>query len=126
MEIVVPQPEKNPDGTINSWPTLGPQVCDFLEERMVFGPGSLAGEPYKVRDDIRYILYRAYEHYPEGYTYEGNDLTGRRRFKKVIISWPKGLAKTELMAVIACLELHPDAPIRFNGYDPVALSRTPN
>ena len=60
MEIVVPQPEKNPDGTINSWPTLGPQVCDFLEERIVFGPGSLAGEPYKVRDDIRYILYPAY------------------------------------------------------------------
>lgn len=120
MEIVVPQPEKNPDGSVKPWPTLGPQVCDFLEERMVFGPGSLAGEPYKVRDDIRYILYRAYEHYPEGYTYEGNDLTGRRRFKKVIISWPKGLAKTELMAVIACLELHPDAPIRFNGYDPKA------
>lgn len=124
MEIIVPKPNVLEDGTLDIWPTLGPQICDFIESRFVYGPGTLKGEPYVVRDDFRYLLYRLYEHYPEGYreTYgtESRDLSGRRRFQKGIISLPKGSAKTELMAIIALLELHPDAPIRFNGYDPEA------
>ena len=35
------------------WPTLGPSVCDFIEERMIFGPGSLEGEPAVLDDDKR-------------------------------------------------------------------------
>lgn len=124
MEIIVPKPNVLEDGTLDIWPTLGPQICDFIESRFVYGPGTLKGEPYVVRDDFRYLLYRLYEHYPEGYkeTYgtESRDLSGRRRFQKGIISLPKGSAKTELMAIIALVELHPDAPIRFNGYDPEA------
>jgi len=27
------------------WPTLGPQVCDFIEAYLVFGPGDLRGQP---------------------------------------------------------------------------------
>ena len=38
VHIVVPEP----DGI--EYPTLGPQVCQFIEERFVFGPGSLAGQ----------------------------------------------------------------------------------
>ena len=124
MEIIVPKPNILEDGTVDIWPTLGPQICDFIESRFVYGPGSLKGEPYVVRDDFRYLLYRLYEHYPEGYkeTYgtESRDLSGRRRFQKGIISLPKGSAKTELMAIVSLVELHPDAPIRFNGYDPEA------
>ena len=120
-EIIVPQPKEDKNGNLEIFPTLGPQVCDFLEERFVYGPGPLRGKPYVVRDDFRYILYRAYEHYPEGYVinYDGEevDYSGRRHFNKVTVSLPKGSAKTELMALVSCLELHPDAPIRFNGYD---------
>lgn len=123
-EIIVPQPKEDKDGNLEIFPTLGPQVCDFLEERFVYGPGPLRGQPYVVRDDFRYILYRAYEHFPDGYVedYDGEkvDYSGRRHFNKVTVSLPKGSAKTELMALVACLELHPDAPIRFNGYDPDA------
>ena len=97
MEIIVPKPNILEDGTVDIWPTLGPQICDFIESRFVFGPGTLKGEPYVVRDDFRYLLYRLYEHYPEGYreTYgtESRDLSGRRRFQKGIISLPKGSAK---------------------------------
>lgn len=97
MEIIVPKPNVLEDGTLDIWPTLGPQVCDFIESKFVYGPGTLKGEPYVVRDDFRYILYRLYEHYPEGYkeTYgtESRDLSGRRRFQKGIISLPKGSAK---------------------------------
>lgn len=97
MEIIVPKPNVLEDGTVDIWPTLGPQICNFIESRFVYGPGSLKGEPYVVRDDFRYLLYRLYEHYPEGYkeTYgtESRDLSGRRRFQKGIISLPKGSAK---------------------------------
>lgn len=47
-------------------------------------------------------------------------MTGRRRFQFVNISLPKGSTKTELEALISLVELHPDAPVRFNGYDPNA------
>lgn len=87
----------------------------------MYGPGPLRGQPYVVRDDIRYILYRAYEHYPEGYEImygdESVSLSGRRHFNKVAVSLPKGSSKTEVMAIVALTELHPDAPVRFNGYD---------
>lgn len=121
MEVIVPKPIVGSDGRIIPWPTLGPQVCDFIERRFVYGPGTLKGEPYVVRSDFRYLIYRMYEHYPEGYieSYgsESRDLSGRRHFNKVIVSLPKGSAKTELMAIVSLVELHPDAPVRFNGYD---------
>ncbi|MDD2326574.1 MAG: hypothetical protein PHW63_11375, partial [Alphaproteobacteria bacterium] len=113
----MPQPDKDKNGNLIIFPSLGPQVVDFMEERFVYGPGPLKGEPYIVREEFKYILYRAYEHFPEGHHLYGEDLTGRRRFSEVNISLPKGSAKTEFMAIIALTELHPDAPIRFNGYD---------
>lgn len=87
---------------------------------MVYGPGVLKGQPYVVRDDLRYIIYRAYEHFPDGFKEFGEDRSGRRRFSEVNVSLPKGSAKTEIMAILCLVELHPDAPIRFNGYDPDA------
>lgn len=123
-EIIVPQPKKLPNGGVEMWPTLGPQVVKFIEDRFVYGPGTLKGEPYKVREEFKYLIYRAYEHYPDGYVEKYGSLTfdksGRRRFQRVIISLPKGSAKSELMAILALTELHPDAPVRFNGYDPSA------
>ena len=96
MELIVPKPSYDDKG--NPFPTLGPQVCQFLEDNFVYGPGVLKGQPYKVRNDIRYILYRAYEHYPEGHLIdygEGQveDKSGRRRFQYVNISLPKGSTK---------------------------------
>lgn len=96
-EIIVPQPKEDKNGNLEIFPTLGPQICDFLEERFVYGPGPLRGQPYVVRDDFRYILYRAYEHFPDGHVedYDGEkvDYSGRRHFNKVTVSLPKGSAK---------------------------------
>lgn len=96
MEIIVPKPSFTEDG--NPYPTLGPQVVDFIESHFTFGPGPLKGEPYKVRDEFRYLIYRAYEHYPEGHQLDfgdgfPEDVSGRRRFQQVNISLPKGSAK---------------------------------
>lgn len=93
------------------WPTLGPQVCDFIEENLTFGPGDLLGEPARLDDEKRSLIYRIYEIYPKGHT-----LAGRRRFKRVAISLRKGSAKTEFAAWIAIAELHPAGPVRCVGW----------
>jgi len=93
------------------YPTLGPMVCDFIEERLVFGPGDLRGQPAVLDDEKRGLIYRMYEVFPRKH-----DLAGRRRFTRVGLSLPKGLAKTELAAWIAACELHPEAPVRCVGW----------
>lgn len=106
-----------PDDKAAFWPTLGPQVCDFVEERLVFGPGDLRGQPAVLDDEKRGLIYRLYEVYPKGHA-----LAGRRRFKRAGISLPKGLAKTELAAWIAACELHHESPVRcvgWNGAEPI-------
>ncbi len=94
------------------WPTLGPQVVAFLQERAVFGPGSLKGQPAVLDAEKQAIIYRAYELYPRGHR-----LAGRRRFQRVGVSLCKGSAKSELLAWVAYAELHPDGPVRFDGWD---------
>jgi hypothetical protein len=92
-------------------PTLGRQVCEFIETCAVFGPGSLKGQPAKIDSEKKAIIYRAYELWPKGHQF-----AGRRRFQRVAISLPKGSSKTELLGWLAYAELHPDAPVRFDGW----------
>jgi hypothetical protein len=103
--LLVPPPDVPP------WPTLGPQVCDWIEANLVYGPGDLRGAPYTVGPELRGLIYRAYEVRPDG------RLEGRRRFRRVAWSLRKGVAKTEAAALIAICEAHPDAPVRFDGWD---------
>lgn len=101
-----------PDDGKEFWPTLGAQVCEWIEANLVHGPGDLRGEPARLDDEKTAFIYRMYEVYPRGHTHEG-----RRRFKRVGLSLPKGLGKTELAAWIAIAELHPSAPVRCVGFD---------
>lgn len=94
------------------WPTLGPLVCQFIEQNLVFGPGDLRGQPAKLDDEKRGLIYRMYEVFPKRHP-----KAGRRRFKRVALSLRKGSAKTELAAWIAICELHPDGPVRCDGFD---------
>lgn len=95
-----------------SCPTLGPQVCAWIEANCVFGPGSLKGQPAKLDKEKRAFIYRAYEIHPRG-----AELAGTRRFQRCGLEWRKGLAKSELGAWITYAELHHDAPVRFDGWD---------
>lgn len=97
----------------NRWPTLGDQVINFIEKWCVYGPGSLKGEQAQLNADQKTLILRAYEHFPRDHP-----RAGRRRFQRVNWSVRKGSAKTETMAWIAFAELHPEAPVRFNGYLP--------
>lgn len=94
MLLVVPGPDPEP------WPTLGPQVCDFIEERGVYGPGSLQGQPYVIDPEFRAFLYRSHEVYPKGHPW-----AGRRRFKRVGLSVRKGLAKTEKESLLSLIHI---------------------
>lgn len=93
------------------WPTLGPEVCDYIEENLVFGPGDILGEPAKLTDELRLYIYRAYEVYPRGHP-----LGGRRRFKRCFLSRRKGVGKTEIAAWLAIAELDPEGPVRCDGW----------
>jgi phage terminase large subunit-like protein len=104
--MVIPSMDEEP------WPTLGPQVCDWIETNLVYGPGDLRGVPYVIEPEFRAIIYRLYEVVPRGMKGEG-----RRRFNRAGINIRKGTAKTEKGAIIAACELHPHAPVRFDGWD---------
>jgi len=104
--LVVPEIDAEP------WPTLGPQVCDFIEEYLVFGPGDLRGEPARLDAEKRALIYRMYEVYPQGH-----EMEGRRRYKRCALSLRKGTAKTELAAWLAAVELHWEGPVRCDGFD---------
>lgn len=101
-----------PELDAKPWPTLGPQVCRFIEDNLVFGPGDLRGQPAKLDDEKRGLVYRMYEVYPRGHK-----KAGRRRFKRVGISLRKGSAKSEFAAWIAIVEAHPEGPVRCIGWD---------
>jgi hypothetical protein len=110
--LMVPPADETP------WPSLGPLVCDWIEDSMVFGPGDLRGEPATLDADKRALIHRAYEIHPQGaVNADGESIAGRRRFKKVTIELPKGTAKTELLAWVAAAELSPDGPVRCDGFD---------
>jgi phage terminase large subunit-like protein len=94
------------------FPTLGPAVCEFIESHLVHGPGDLRGEPARLDEEKRALVYRMYEVFPTRHPQ-----AGRRRFKRAAISLRKGSAKTEFAAWIAACELHPDAPVRCVGWD---------
>lgn len=104
--MIVPPLDEEP------WPTLGPQVAELIETYATFGPGPLKGEPAVLSDEKRAVLYRLYEVNPRGHA-----LPGRRRFKRGAMSVRKGLAKTEFGAWIVFAELHPEGPVRCDGFD---------
>lgn len=106
--FVVPSLDEEP------WPTLGPQVCDLIEARCIHGPGDLRGQPAVIDAEKRAIINRAYQVFPRDHP-----RAGRRRFKRVAVSLRKGSAKTELAAWVAFAELHPEGPVRTDGWHKV-------
>ncbi|TVS86043.1 large terminase [Mycobacterium helveticum] len=95
------------------YPTLGDHVVEFIEARAVFGPGSLHDQPARLDREKQMLIRRFYEIYPQGHPKEG-----QRVFDRCAVELRKGVAKTELAAWIAFCELHPEGPVRFNGFEP--------
>jgi hypothetical protein len=108
-----------------AWPTLGQDVCQFIGDNLVHGPGDLFGQPVRLNDEQRAWLYRMYEvEGPVLTSMRGgrtirtaNPRAGKRRFERCVLSLRKGSSKTEFAAWIAAVELHPDGPVRCAGFE---------
>ena len=90
--------------------SLGYQVLDWLVEYTCHGIGDIQGQrlegDFDLDDEIRDHIIECYRLDPQ---------TGRRAFKEVVFSRPKGRAKSEIAALIAIAEAY--APVRFDGWD---------
>lgn len=98
--------------TANQWPTLGPQVRAFIESYLVFGPGDLIGQPAVIDAEKAALIDAIYQVFPQDH-----EAAGRRRFKQEVVELAKGLAKTEFACWLVAAELHPDGPVRCDGFD---------
>jgi hypothetical protein len=102
-QFVHPSPAGNP--------SLGPQVVQWIEQHLCHGPGELRGKPAHVDDEWLAFITRAYEVFPQGHEYEG-----QRVFREVGYCKRKGSSKTECAAWLCIAEMHPSAPVRFDGW----------
>lgn len=127
MIITCPPPDATP------YPTLGPWVCQFIEEYLCHGPGDLLGRPVVLNDEHKAWLWRMYEVEPQKLEQRArqvisrskNPRAGRRRFQRCALSLRKGSSKTEFAAWIAAVELHPEGPVRCDGFESSAANALP-
>ena len=76
-------------------PTKGARVVKFIEKFCVHGEGDFFGEPFKLDDWQKAIIYELYE--------QNSD--GSRRYREALVGLPKGNGKTALAACIGLYEL---------------------
>ncbi len=124
-----PPPDAEP------WPSLGADVCAFIEAELCHGPGDLLGRPVQLDEEQRAWIYRLYEVHPATVERrkhrviikEKNPHAGQRRFQRCALSLRKGSNKTEFAAWIAACELHAEGPVRcagFRGKQPIGRGVT--
>lgn len=77
-------------------PTLGQDLCRWIEQYLVHGEGDFLGQPFLLEPWQKRIIYRLYEYDPK---------TLRRIVRRALIILPKGCGKTELTAAIGLAEL---------------------
>lgn len=102
-------------------PTLGYLIIDWITEYLA-APDRIEYEPF--------VLYPEQEDFVLRF-YEVNPRTGRRKFRRGVISRPRGWGKSPFLAALACAEaLAPVVPDGWNSAGqpigkPWALVRTP-
>lgn len=98
-------PWRGPDEHL-AFPSLGPQVVDWIETYLCHGPGDVQGTPIELDDELYEFVVRCYRLDPE---------TGRRVYRRAFLSRPKGRAKSELAGMLVCAEAL--GPVRCDGWD---------
>lgn len=79
-------------------------MCRWIEKYLVHSQGDWLGQPFRLTQDQKRFIYRAYELYP----------SARRVVRRAKRGRPKGSGKTELAGAIACVELA--GPARCKGF----------
>ena len=85
-------------------PTLGWDAIGWIERWVVYGPGDVQGQPYRLDDEECRFLLRAY----------ALDAAGRRQYAEALYSRPKGRRKTDFAGAITCFEAL--GPCRFDRW----------
>lgn len=96
---------------LEGWPSLGPDVCQWVESGLAFGPGDLLGKPFVLDDEDRALFEAAYQVFPKDHP-----RAGHRRFDTFVTMTRKGTKKSERLAAFAAAELSDEAPVRFDGW----------
>jgi phage terminase large subunit-like protein len=91
---------------VNLERTLGPGVIEWIEANLCHGPGDVQGQPLHLDDEFVAFVCRAY----------AIDDHGRRLVRRAVYSRPKGRAKSEGGAELACAEAL--GPVRFSHWRP--------
>lgn len=84
--------------------SLGALAIAWIEHFLVHGPGDIEGQSIEVDDEFAAFIVKCYRLNPNG----------SRMVRRGAISRPKGRAKSELAAFIACFEAL--GPCRFAGF----------
>jgi phage terminase large subunit-like protein len=84
--------------------TLGLSILSWIEWYLVHGPGDVEGQLIELDDEFASFILRCYE----------VNADGTRKVRRATISRPKGRAKSELAAFLACAEAF--APVRFDHF----------
>lgn len=84
--------------------TLGFSAISWIEHYLIHGPGDVEGEPVELDDEFAAFIVKCYRLNP----------SGSRMVRRAGISRPKGRAKSELAAFVACFEAL--GPARFDHF----------
>lgn len=112
-----------------TFPTLGWQVIDWIEEYLCHGPGDVQGEPWAqpdgalpgmaIDDEEALMICWAFRVHPQDHA-----RAGRRLVRRVVYSRPKGRRKSEIAGALMAVEAL--GPVRCDGFDasgePVGVS----
>lgn len=98
-------PWRGPDYE-GEFPSLGPEIVNWIESYLCHGPGDVQGSPIVLDDELFEFVVRCYRLDPD---------TGKRVYRRAFLSRAKGRAKSELAGMLACAEAL--GPVRFDGWD---------
>lgn len=94
------------------FPSLGPQLVQWVEANLCHGPGDLRDEPAKVSDETLAWWTLAYQVFPHDHRHAGEWVWRERA-----VCLRKGSAKSEGIAWQIVSHMHPDAPARLTGWN---------
>jgi phage terminase large subunit-like protein len=89
-----------------AFPSLGPSVVEWIETFLCHGPGDVMGERIDLDEELYRFIVKCYRLDPQ---------TGRRTYRRALLSRPKGRAKSELAGMLVVAEAL--GPVRFAGWD---------
>lgn len=86
--------------------SVGYEVLDWIHAYTCHGPGDVMGDELDLDDEMRDHIIECYRIDP---------VTGARAYDEVVLSRPKGRAKSEIAALVGIAEAF--APVRFDGWN---------